>query len=180
MCRQAFAGLFVALLLVGFSSDQPVRAGGKCAECGCCSHLRKVCRCVPEEKEVIKVCWDVKCEDFCVPGPSTLCGSVEECDECGSWCRNIWKPGCAKVYTRKVPVKKEVKRKVKTWKWEVVTICDSCRRCCDTKFQDLNPSQQLAAQVQEAITGEEVAEIPSPLAPVVKPVNTSRMAAKTE
>jgi hypothetical protein len=135
---------------------------------------------VPETKEEIEVCWDVKCEDFCVPGPSTFCGSVRECDKCGSWCRDIWKPGCAKVYTRRVPVKTEVKRKKQTFKWEVVTICAACRRGCTTAAQDAPLTEKLADAVpskalDDELPGEEVIEDRRSMGPVVVPVHTARL-----
>lgn len=167
MCRSVVACLLASLL----AYTQLSTAGEHCAHCGCCSHLRKVCRVVPETKEVVEVCWDVKCEDFCVPGPSKLCGVCRECDDCGSWRRFIWKPGCAEVRTRKVPVKREVKRQVQTFRWEVVTVCDACCRRCADSLRELTPDQRLAASVTEAVTGHEATEVPPPLGPVVRPVS---------
>lgn len=161
MCRIARISLFIAALTLPLA-PRLVQSGGCCAHCGCSAHLCKMCRVVPETKEKIEICWDVKCEDFCVPGPSKKCGVVEECDECGSWCRTIWQPGCAHVRTKKAPVKKEVKRKVQTFKWEVVTVCDHCRRHCSS-LHELSATQKLAAAMESAITGEEPSTVPPPV-----------------
>ena len=103
-------------------------AGGHhCCHCGRESGCKKVCRLVCETKEVTKVTYDCKCEDICVPGPSTRtpvcsCGS---CDECGKKAY-IWTPHCAQVKTRKVPVKREEKVLKPTYKWVVEYVCDQC------------------------------------------------------
>ena len=85
--------------------------------------------CVPRmtQKEVTKVCWDAKCEQFCVPGPSLWCGRVCKRDDCGCWTHDLWKPTCAEVRTRVVPVRKETKRKVAAVEWKVVERCARCR-----------------------------------------------------
>lgn len=120
-----------------------VEAGhGCCAHCGCHDSCQKVCRLVCEEKLIEVVCWGVKCEDFCVPGPSCpkckyceeVCG---ECDEAAakagvcplhksfvwrSWCANP----CGTIYTKKKLMKKIVKHKVPTYKWVVEDLCQHC------------------------------------------------------
>ena len=85
---------------------------GRCDQCGSCEGVRKVG--VPKmiEKEIREVCWDAKCEDFCIPGPSVWCGKACKQDDCGCWTHDLWKPTCAEVKTRVAPVRKETKRKV--------------------------------------------------------------------
>jgi hypothetical protein len=98
---------------------------------------------VPSTEEKKKTCYECKCEDFCVPGPSLWCGRkcesipYGESDSCGcadggcclTW--NLWKPrGCAQLRTRKVLVAHEVKKEVPSYKWEVEYLCDECRQCC--------------------------------------------------
>jgi len=90
--------------------------------------VRKVCVPRMTEKEIKKVCWDSKCEDFCVPGRSVWCGTVGKKDECGCWTHGLWKPSCAEVRTRVVPVRKETKRKVPAVEWSVEERCACCRR----------------------------------------------------
>ena len=114
-----------ALFVVTISS---VRAGdGSCCDCcGCGGSLHRVC--IPKriEKEVTKICWDVKCEDVCIPGRSTKCGTVCKEDACGCWSFILWEPNCARVKTRHVPLKTEVKRKVPAIQWVVEYRCDAC------------------------------------------------------
>lgn len=128
--KRASSGVVVACLLIGFSAN--IRADDacttkKCDRCGasaCC--LKKVCKPVPVEKELKEVCFDCKCEDFCVPGRSILCDTIYHDDACGCWVENVWKPTCAEVRTRKVIVKKEVVRKSQSFQWEMQTLCQAC------------------------------------------------------
>ena len=101
---------------------------GRCDQCGSCAGVRKVG--VPKmfEKEITKVCWDARCEDFCIPGPSVWCGKVCKKDDCGCWTHHLWKPTCGEVKTRVVPVRKETKRKVPAVEWKVEERCACCRR----------------------------------------------------
>ena len=107
---------------------EPPPPDGRCDQCGGGDCVRK--ECVPKmtEKEIKKVCWDSKCEDFCVPGPSVWCGKVCQKDDCGCWTHDLWKPTCAEVRTRVVPVRKETKRKVPAVEWKVEERCACCRR----------------------------------------------------
>ncbi len=131
--KRAVACLAVAI--VGLLSS--AAAADCCNDCGCECRCCKVCRCVPEVKKVSKICYDCKCEDFCVPGPSKICGYKCACGE-DCPCEHhlfhhkepIWQPTCAKVYTRHVLVKKELTKEVCGWKWEVVDLCPHCSSCC--------------------------------------------------
>jgi hypothetical protein len=107
---------------------EPPPPDGRCDQCGSCEGVRKVC--VPKmiEKEIKKVCWDAKCEDFCIPGPSVWCGKACNKDDCGCWTHDLWKPTCAEVKTRVVPVRRETKRKVPAVEWKVEERCACCRR----------------------------------------------------
>ncbi|MDZ4821659.1 MAG: hypothetical protein SGJ20_22090 [Planctomycetota bacterium] len=119
----------------------PARAGIGCAHCGCSEPCNKVCRLVKEEKKVKVICWGTKCEDFCVPGPSTPgCTHCEEvctdCDSCndraahGAPTKFVWTdwiPGsCSKVYTKKKLMQKIVTKKVDSYKWVVEDLCPAC------------------------------------------------------
>jgi hypothetical protein len=101
---------------------------GRCDQCGGCEGVRKVCVPKMTEKEIKKVCWDAKCEDFCIPGPSVWCGKACKKDDCGCWTHELWKPTCGEVKTRVVPVRKETKRKVPAVEWKVEERCACCRR----------------------------------------------------
>ena len=92
--------------------------------------VHRVCVAKRTEKEIIKICWSYKCEDFCIPGPSIYCG--EKClhDTCGCWTHSLWKPTCAEVRTKRVPVKNVVKRKVPGVEWKVEERCKECRFLC--------------------------------------------------
>jgi hypothetical protein len=146
----------------------PAAAGEHCARCGACRNLKKVCRAVPEVEEIEQICWSVKCEDFCVPGPSKRCGIVHECDQCGPWCRTIWQPTCACVRTRKVPVKTVVKRKIPKVKWVVETVCADCCHACAGVYSELTPAQKLLARLDSFTFGARNADavdapsVPSP------------------
>jgi hypothetical protein len=148
------------LLLIALLSVQQTQAG--CNHCGCQHTTRKVCRVECGEKEVTEVVWGCECVDFCVPGPSELLG--EKC-QCGheSTCDGshhgkhkkslIWRPGCAEVRTKKVLVKKEVKKKVPSYKWVVEEVCNSCRSVCS----------QEPASPQQAVHSAETMDTAAPL-----------------
>ena len=85
------------------------------------------------EKEVTKVCWGYRSEQVCIPGPSIFCGTRCQRDDCGSWACWLWKPTCAEVITRRVPVKKEVQRKVPAVEWKVEERCCQCRHEADAR-----------------------------------------------
>ena len=132
---------------------EPPPPDGRCDLCGSCDCVRKVC--VPKmiEKEIKKVCWDAKCEDFCVPGRSVWCGKACKTDDCGCWTHNLWKPTCAEVRTRVVPVRKETKRKVPAVEWKVQEQCACCRRKpCDLAAKPA-PDSQSAGEDKQPATG---------------------------
>ena len=103
-----------------------VEAGHFCHHCGCQTRCKKVCRLVCEKKEEKKTEYSCECEDFCIPGPSKKCGVKVECDCTGHHRTIVWKPACAKVHTRKKLVKKETKKEVPNYKWEVDIYCCVC------------------------------------------------------
>jgi hypothetical protein len=114
----------------GSAKQKPVPSDGRCDRCDSCVCVHRVCVAKRTEKEIVKVCWSYKCEDFCIPGPSIYCG--EKClhDTCGCWTHSIWKPTCAEVRTKRVPVKNVVKRKVPGVEWKVEERCKECRFLC--------------------------------------------------
>jgi hypothetical protein len=100
---------------------------GRCDACGSCVRVRKVCVPKPKEREITKVCWSSRCEDFCIPGPSAACGTKCQKDTCGWWWYDLWTPTWATIHTRKVPVKTVVTRKVPGFEWKPEERCAACR-----------------------------------------------------
>jgi hypothetical protein len=112
------------------AKEKPVPSDGRCDRCDGCVCVHRVCVAKRTEKEIIKVCWSYKCEDFCIPGPSIYCGETCSHDTCGCWTHSLWKPTCAEVRTKRVPVKNVVKRKVPGVEWKVEERCKECRFLC--------------------------------------------------
>jgi hypothetical protein len=111
------------------AKPQPVDSDdGRCDACGSCVCVHKVCVPRSKEREITKVCWSYKCEDFCIPGPSESCGTTCQNDKCGCWWHAIWKPTWATIHTKKVPVKTVVTRKVPGFEWKPEERCAACRR----------------------------------------------------
>jgi|GEM_PF-1998268 len=161
--------LAIALGFSCFLVSKAQAAEQTCSQCGCCSCLRKVCVCKPIEKEITKTCWDVKCEDVCVPGCSELCCEKCQQDKCGCWTYNIWKPSCVKIKTRHIPVKTEVKRKVPSFEWVVEYRCANCcgGACCTPDAQAAAAGAQPAEQTGVAV----LPAPPVPAAPRAYPVS---------
>jgi hypothetical protein len=134
--------------------------GLRCHDCGGAADCCKVCRLVTKPKKVKVTCWKAKCEDYCVPCPSHRDGRYVKCvdccgdstkacgqdssdqhaggkadDSCGPGCLKkvtgwCWRPGCAKVHTKKKLLKKEKEVElcgVNEYKWEVVDLCGGCK-----------------------------------------------------
>jgi hypothetical protein len=135
------AAITVSILTLLGSAWAVAGHGAGCSHCGCQCACQKVCRLVKEDKKVEVVCWGVKCEDFCVAGPSCKgCQHCEEaCDLCaeGSKPANIsthskkfvwteWIPGCATVHTKKKLMKRTVTKTIPSYKWVVEDLCSAC------------------------------------------------------
>ena len=101
---------------------------GRCDHCGCGNGVRKVCVAKPVVREKKKVCWEAVCVPHCIPGKSEHCGTCKGTDECGCYEYDVWKPTCARVATKTVPVKREVTRKVPGIEWTVEEQCATCRQ----------------------------------------------------
>jgi len=148
---------FCILGVVSSAAATATAAERVCDRCGCTACCKRVCVCKPVEKEITKVCWDVKCEDVCIPGCSEKCGEKCQTDECGTWKFGIWKPGCAKIKTRHIPVKKEVKRKVPGFEWVVEYRCPNCcQEPCDAPPKGADEAAMTPPR--------ELAELPAPAA----------------
>lgn len=113
----------VAIAAITDSGD-PVRDGR-------CDRAQTTCVSRMTEKEVTKVCWGYRCEQVCIPGPSIFCGTRCQRDGCECWACWLWKPTCAEVITRRVPVKKEVRRRVPAVEWRIEEHCCQCRHAED-------------------------------------------------
>jgi hypothetical protein len=107
--------------------QEPRSFDGHCDRCGSCRCIRKVAVPKPVEREEKKVCWDAKCEDVVIPGPSCLCGQRHGRDACGCFWYQLWKPTWAEVITKTVPVRREVTRKVPGAEWIIEERCCHCR-----------------------------------------------------
>lgn len=121
------AAATLLLLSLTFTADVMTAGEPACCHCGRQHNCRKVCRLVCEMKEVTKVTYGCQCEDVCIPGPSSrerVC-SCGECDAC-SRKSYAWTPHCARVKTRKVPVRHEQKVSKPTYRWVVEYVCDEC------------------------------------------------------
>ncbi len=169
------AMLCVACALTVNAADDQEKPKGppKCDRCGqtdCC--LKKICKPVPIEVDKKEVCFDCKCEDFCVPGRSCLLDTICHNDACGCWVERVWKPTCAEVRTRNVMVKKEVTRKSQSFKWEMQHLCPSCA-CLPPAAKGTPPSgtqpggtQPVPEEVEEmqpedqSVEEEEISSLP--------------------
>lgn len=136
MIRYALpAAMIVAVSSVAFARDRC------CDHCGCQCNCRKICRVVCEKKIIKKPCYECKCEDFCVPGPSCKVCTKCECDCCGCTRRNIWKPGCAEVRSRVKLYKTEIEKEVCEYKWVVEYLCPTCCTHCQPAQADDGATQ---------------------------------------
>jgi len=120
------AALCSAACAVATDADTPAR-DGCCDRCGGAAHVSPMCVKTLTEKEVTKVCWGYRSEEVCIPGPSIFCGTRHHRDDCGCWTCWLWKPTCAEIITKRVPVKKEVTRKIPAVEWKVEERCCICR-----------------------------------------------------
>ena len=109
------------------SEQVPDNRDGYCDRCSSCQCIRRVPVSKPVMKKKTKVCWDTKCEDVILPGPSCRCGKHHGRDDCGCFWYQLWKPTWAKVITKTVPVKREVTREVPGFEWTVEERCCHCR-----------------------------------------------------
>jgi hypothetical protein len=134
-----------------------------CGQPGCCAHCGQHCCCdkycqvVCTTKEVKKVVWVVKCEEYCRPCPGCPLGRCNECcdsgacaaggcetkagcDTSGKGCcscdpcavelaKRQTPPKCGPVHCRKILEKKEIVCQVPTYKCVVVYCCPNCTHC---------------------------------------------------
>lgn len=133
-----------------------------CEHCGCQHNVKKVCRVVCEMKEEKEICYDCKCEDFCIPGPSCKCGEKCECScaaRHGYIRRNIWEPSdCATVHTRHLLLRREVVKKVPTYKWVVEYVCCDCEGAGACAQQPLPPEAEQLAGPKPDLSDEQAAQ----------------------
>lgn len=131
----------VAALFAAHLTAQRLYAGRCfCALCGC-EPCEKVCKLVREEKKVTVTCLGFKDEDFCVGGCSECvaqhCEMVceENCDPekiCSQPKRRVWYEWEPKnpptIYTKRKLMRKTITKKIPTFKWVVVDLCEECRK----------------------------------------------------
>jgi hypothetical protein len=131
-----------------------------CGQPDCCAHCGRHCACdktcqvVCTTKQVAKVVWVVKCEEYCRPMPGCPLGCRNECCDCGACagggcegkpaCETCGKDGCAcdpcavelakrqtppqcgPVHCRKILEKKVIVCTVPTYKCVVTYCCPHC------------------------------------------------------
>lgn len=90
---------------------------GPCQKCPQCDN--KVCVPTPETKKVKKHCWDVECEDICIPAIRW------------PWQSSCSPPSCGKVKTVKVLKKVEYECEECGYTWDIKTVGCSCHGGCD-------------------------------------------------
>jgi hypothetical protein len=141
---------------------------GCCAHCGRAANCCKVCRLVCKEKELKVNCWASECKPFCVPCPSCKGCKNVECVDCSRDCNCSvkkfvwfdWCPGDARVRTKKVLLKKEVKKKVPSYEWVIEDLCGSCSAQCNSAVV---PEGTDVPPVPEDATAGDVRLVPAPL-----------------
>lgn len=152
--------------------DPSCGVGHHCARCGGCNGCCQVCRLVCKEKELKVTCWASECKPFCVPCPSCQGGKNAECVDCAhggnggskklvwwDWC-----PGDAKVHSKKVLLKKEVKKKVPSYEWVIENLCAACQSAGEAQpippGADVPPPPKSAARVLHGLApGEKLSAI---------------------
>ena len=126
--------LLALTLLSGLAIVLPCRAGffsHCCSECGC-SHVKKVCRVVPDVKKVPDIRWVVECEDICLPG-RTRCVERMVNDNCvvgDQHCETVAEPTCDRIITRKKLKKVTTTIDKPGFKCIVETVCSQCGTTC--------------------------------------------------
>ena len=112
-----------------------------------------MCRLVPEIKKTTTFCYDVKCEDFCLPGPSKCCGWKCVPNTCCGIGTGFHKEpiegkpcSCGHPRVRKVLVKIPVTKETKVW------VCKVERVCCGCGCSQLDAKATAEARAQEIMT----------------------------
>lgn len=126
-------------VLASFAVDGKIaQSCDRCRDQGPCN---KVCRLECETKKVEVTCWGIKCEEFCMFGPSksvckhceTVCEFCEEdSDAISSGPKKFvwreWNPCSAKIFTRKKLMKRTVTKTVPSYKWVIEDLCETCEQ----------------------------------------------------
>ena len=145
----AIAVLALPAYCVSAKGIFPVHSGNS----GCCSTKTLVCpQChcevTTEEGKVTKYCYEIECEQICIPkiripwhllGQKIWCKS--QCDTGGCETTGCSPPPCGKVRTIRVLKKKEYECKVCKCKW--TPVCNECScgdGCCEAGCPDAAPS----------------------------------------
>lgn len=134
-------------------------SGESCRQCGC-GACKKVCRLVCETRQETIWCYDCKCEDFCVPGPSCLLGTrcvPDPCNPCRTHREFCWKPSCGPLRERMVLYK--VPQVVERPSYRCVVECICCE-CGQARIDD-EATRQLVEEGR--IEGIEFAARAAPL-----------------
>jgi hypothetical protein len=141
--RKTLLAMLFTLAIAGGTSGATAFAGEICCVlCGCHDSCQKVCRLVCEEKKVDVICWGVKCEDFCLPGPSRPCCKQCDmvCDECSKKAKEddpqptphrfVWRDWIpspyATIHTKRKLMQRIDTKTVPSYKWVVEDLCKKC------------------------------------------------------
>lgn len=177
------------MLIISLSLLPRIGAAGAgcCDHCGCKEPCQKFCRLVKEEKKVEVICYGMKEQEFCVPGPSKRgCQHCEpvctDCDGKGKdkdpdvdskprkfvW--SDWIPGRAHIQTKTLLMKKTETKKIPSYKWVVEDLCEKCRQKKNEEKTDEKKDEKAKGAVTENLSPVAVADGPSVPAFPVEPV----------
>ncbi len=144
LAMTACLAMAVPSLAGGASAAGPcLGTSGSCGGCGCHAPCKQVtCQIICDYEEVKIKCWDVKCEDYCLPIPvlGSCLGGRKSCERCSSGCNKGCGPlndrcGCGKCEPAVTCGKPRVKKRlmlrtiiVKKPVYKCVTryLCDGC------------------------------------------------------
>ncbi len=123
-----YASLVLSLSLAILALAQSAIAEHLARRCQCGDCCQKVCRLVVETKKETKICYGVKCEDFCLPGRSCITGTKCVTDPCTGRCHReyCWQPNCGEVRTRRVLTKTPVTTEKTVYRCVVEDRCQKC------------------------------------------------------
>jgi hypothetical protein len=121
-------------------SEKTNKTEKKCKYCNapaCC----RICRSVPEKQKVSETVFSVECEDFCVPGRSSV-QCQESVDENGCvTTEREWIPNAERMRQRMKLVKSTETKEETKWKLVVEHVCQQCAQCPPSTEKDASKEQ---------------------------------------
>lgn len=124
----------IVTLLAGIGFCLPCAAGlfsHRCSKCGC-EQVEKVCRVVPDVKNVTKTKFVVECNEVCLPGKSVCEERMVSDSNCigGQRCESVKVPTCGRIVLEKKLKKVTTTVEEPGWKCVVETVCNGCGHHC--------------------------------------------------